>query len=46
MMMIVDTSGSDKKFGEIRGGLEELGDSMGLMIRAQKEEIFNMMHRI
>ena len=46
MMMIVDTSGSAKKFGDISKELEDLGKEMGLMIKAQKEEIFSMMHRI
>ena len=46
MMMIVDTSGSAKKFGDISKELEGLGKEMGLMIKAQKEEIFSMMHRI
>ena len=46
MMMIVDTSEASKKFGDIQKELGELGNEMGLMIKAQKEEIFNMMHRI
>ena len=46
MMMIVDISNVEKKFGDIRKGLEELGNEMGLEIRCQREEIFEKMHRL
>ncbi len=46
MMMITDTSASSKDIGELSGELEELGKEIGVMIRCQHEDIFNMMHRI
>ena len=46
MMMIVDTSGSDKKSAEITEELAALGEEIGVVIRCQHEEIFNKMHRI
>lgn len=46
MMMIVDTTGSSKPFGELVTELESLGDEIGVRIRCQREEIFTKMHRI
>lgn len=46
MMMIVDTSASDKKVGEMADDLSELGRSIGVVIRVQREDIFDSMHRI
>lgn len=46
MMMIVDFDKADKKFTEIAGELEKLGEGIGCVIRVQREEIFDMMHRI
>ncbi len=46
MMMVVDISGAAGSFEKISGGLEELGKSIGVSIKCQKEEIFDMMHRI
>ena len=46
MMMIVDVSAIEKKFGEISREMEELGKEMGLDIRCQREEIFEKMHRL
>ena len=46
MMMITDTSTSSKDIGELSGELEELGKEIGVVIRCQHEDIFNMMHRI
>ena len=46
MMMIVDMNGTTKSFGDVADELEELGKSMGLVIKCQKEEIFDQMHRI
>ena len=46
MMMIVDTNQTGKDFGVIAGELEQLGESIGVIIKCQKEEIFNQMHRI
>lgn len=46
MMMIVDTNEMKKHFGEMADELKELGESIGVDIKCQKEEIFDKMHRI
>ena len=46
MMMLVDTSNSMKEHTELSDELASLGDEIGVRIKAQKEEIFQMMHRI
>lgn len=46
MMMIVDLAGSKKTFAEVSKELEALGESIGVTIKIQKEEIFEKMHRI
>ena len=46
MMMIVDTNLTQKDFGVIVKELEQLGENIGVIIKCQKEEIFDMMHRI
>ncbi|NLJ97113.1 MAG: ACT domain-containing protein [Clostridiales bacterium] len=46
MMMIVDTSKAQKDFDEISRDLEQVGQEIGVVIKAQHEDIFNMMHRI
>ncbi len=46
MMMIVDTSASPVKSSETAEQLKKLGEEIGVIIKCQKEEIFDMMHRI
>ncbi len=46
MMMIVDTNRTQKDFGDIVRELDRLGESIGVIIKCQKEEIFDQMHRI
>mgnify|MGYP005811731957 CR=1 FL=1 len=46
MMMITDASASSKEMGQVSKELEELGEEIGVVIRCQHEDIFNMMHRI
>ena len=46
MMMIVDTNGMEKHFGEMADELLKLGNEIGVDIKCQKEEIFDKMHRI
>jgi len=46
MMMIVDMNSCAKSFGDVADELEALGKEMGLVIKCQKEEIFDQMHRI
>ena len=46
MMMIVDMTGTDKEFNVVADDLEDIGKGIGVVIRCQKEEIFDSMHRI
>lgn len=46
MMMVVDTNLTNKDFGLIVDELNTLGEEIGVVIRCQKEEIFDQMHRI
>lgn len=46
MMMIVDTNGMERRFGQMAEEMRELGESIGVDIKCQKEEIFDKMHRI
>lgn len=46
MMMIVDTDGYKGTFQELNEGLEKVGKEVGCELKAQHEEIFDMMHRI
>lgn len=46
MMMIADTTGSTVSAQQMSDDLKALGESMGLIIRSQNEEIFQMMHRV
>lgn len=46
MMMIVDTNETEKAFGDIVDELDKLGEEIGVIIKCQKEEIFDKMHRI
>lgn len=46
MMMIVDIQKSNASVDQINTELEDLGSSMGLVIKLQLEEIFTSMHRI
>lgn len=46
MMMIVDMVSASKSFGDVSSDMEKLGEEIGVSIKCQREEIFNMMHRI
>ena len=46
MMMIADMGGSGKHFGEVCDDLDAIGQGIGVVIKCQKEEIFDSMHRI
>lgn len=46
MMMIADMENANKSFYDVAGELDELGTQIGVFIKCQKEEIFDMMHRI
>ena len=46
MMMIVDMKMAATPFAEIADELDKLGESIGVKIKCQHEEIFTKMHRI
>ena len=46
MMMIVDMANATASIAEISDQLDALGEEIGVTIKCQKEEIFEMMHRI
>ena len=46
MMMIVDTGASNKEFLTLSKELEELGTKIGVIIKLQREDIFEIMQRI
>ena len=46
MMMVVDVASSAKPFESLVGELAELGASIGVQIKCQREDIFDKMHRI
>ena len=46
MMMIVDMTKGAKAFADCQKDLDVLGEEIGVSIKCQKAEIFDMMHRI
>ena len=46
MMMIVDYSKLEKEFLAAANELENIGENIGVIIKVQREDIFDMMHRI
>lgn len=46
MVVMVDLGTSDKSFEEIKNSLTKRGESIGVEVKIQREEIFNKMHRI
>ena len=46
MVMLVDAGACDIPFAELAALLEREGEARSLDIRAQREDIFNAMHRI
>ncbi len=46
MIMLVDISKIDIKFGDFSAEMENYGKQIGMEIRAMHEDIFNSMHRI
>ncbi|MDE6063689.1 MAG: ACT domain-containing protein [Lachnospiraceae bacterium] len=46
MMMVVDTSRGAKEHEDMADELGKLGEEIGVIIKCQKEEIFDKMHRI
>ena len=46
MMMIVDMTKMEKPFVQAVEELTQLGESVGVQVKCQREEIFDVMHRI
>lgn len=46
MMMIVDMTSPSKPYDDVISDLDKLGEEIGVLIKCQREEIFDMMHRI
>ena len=46
MMMIADMSKASKSVSEVSDDLDKLGEDIGVIIKCQREESFNSMHRI
>lgn len=46
MMMITDISGAIQDMGQMSEDLNKLGEEIGVIIRCQREEIFEKMHRL
>ena len=46
MMMIVDMANMEKPFVQAADELTKLGESVGVQVKCQREEIFDVMHRI
>ena len=46
MMMIVDMGKMTKSPEEVADELANVGKELGVQVKCQREEIFNMMHRI
>ncbi len=46
MMMIVDMADVTKDFDVISEEMEQIGAEIGVIIKAQREDIFDKMHRI
>jgi len=46
MIMLVDISNIDIKFGDFSAEMDSFGKEIGMVIRAMHEDIFNSMHRI
>lgn len=46
MMMLVDMNNAKKPFGDISDELVKVGEEIGVVIKCQREDIFDKMHRI
>lgn len=46
MMMISDVSTSNKQFADIQDELAALGETINCVIKIQREDIFDKMHRL
>ncbi len=46
MMMIVDMAGANADFSGVAEDLEKIGNDIGVVVKCQREEIFESMHRL
>ncbi|MCD7824638.1 MAG: ACT domain-containing protein [Clostridiaceae bacterium] len=46
MMMIVDIARCSREFGDMADDLERIGMEMSCIVKTQREDIFDQMHRI
>lgn len=46
MMMVVDAKNSKKSLSDVITDLDRIGEEIGVVIKCQREEIFDKMHRI
>lgn len=46
MMMVVDIAALTADFQTVSNSLAKLGENIGVIIKIQREDIFNQMHRI
>ena len=46
MMMIADMSKAVKSVSEVSDDFDKIGKEIGVIIKCQREEIFNSMHRL
>jgi ACT domain-containing protein len=46
MMMIVDMNAAPKEFDIVANEMEQIGEEIGVIVKVQHEDIFNMMHRL
>ena len=46
MIMLIDFEKADLPFDQLQTGLKEEGERRNVVIRVQREDIFNAMHRI
>ena len=46
MMMVVDLTACKAPFDQLRTALKDYGESRGLSIRIQREDIFDAMHKL
>lgn len=46
MMMVVDRTNATNSFGDMADEMEKVGEGIGVVIKCQREEIFDKMHRI
>ena len=46
MMMVVDAKNATKDLSDVITDLDKIGEGIGVVIKCQREEIFDKMHRI